>query len=108
MNPAQVPVFRDTAEEWADSEIAPGIRIAHLHRVDLPEIRNRKVGAGNPVSILTACHEEPEYIIPPAFKPCVEVFDRGCYPVTENLAAEPALEAVFRVLFYMADTTIPW
>lgn len=107
MNPAQVLVFGDTAEERADREITPGIRISHLHRVDLPEIGYGKVCAGNPGSILAACHEESEYIVSPAFQPCVEIFDSRCYPVTEDLAAEPALETVVRLFLIMADSTIP-
>lgn len=108
MNPAQVLVFGDTAEERADREITPGIRISHLHRVDLPEIGDGKIGAGNPGPVLAACPEESEYILSPGFQPRVEIFDSRCYSVTEDLATEPALEAFIRVLFWMVDRTISW
>lgn len=82
VDPAEVPLLCDTAEEWADRDILPGIGVPELERDNAAEIFGPEIDTLDRFALLHERNKPAEDIGPALFDPEIHVRDSRCYAGT--------------------------
>jgi hypothetical protein len=91
MDPAEVPLFCNTAQEGADRNIFTGVGMAHLERNNAAEIFRFEDSTVYRCAFFHERDKPPEDISPPLFHPDIHIRYSRSNNGAENPAAESAL-----------------